>query len=62
MFELIEHIKSLGTMIVLVEQNVQNALEIADYAYVFENGRMSTEGPASSLINDEALVNAFMGI
>lgn len=62
MFELIEHIKSLGTMIVLVEQNVQNALEIADYAYVFENGRMSTEGPASSLINGEALVNAFMGI
>lgn len=62
MFEIIEHIKGLGTTVLLVEQNVQNALEVSDYAYVLGNGHLVTEGSAKDMLNDESLIQAFMGM
>lgn len=45
----------------LVEQFAAAALEIADYAYVMEAGRIVLEGSASSLRNDPAVRNAYLG-
>jgi branched-chain amino acid transport system ATP-binding protein len=61
-FELIGSIRSLGTTILLVEQNVQHALSIADYSYVIENGRIVLEGAGQDLLKQEALTKAYLGI
>lgn len=61
-FDLINDIKSQGTTVLLVEQNVQHALAIADYAYAVENGSLVLEGTGSDLLRDEALIKAYMGI
>ena len=45
----------------LVEQNALAALEIADYAYVLESGRLNTEGPAAELLDDPSLTAAYLG-
>lgn len=60
-FELIETIKRNGTAIVLVEQNVRAALSIAQYAYVLEGGRISVEGPADQVSQDERVEAAYFG-
>jgi branched-chain amino acid transport system ATP-binding protein len=44
-----------------VEQNARKALQIADYAYVLERGRIVREGPAAELQADEAIVAAYLG-
>ena len=44
-----------------MEQNAFQTLKIADYAYVLELGRVSMQGKASELINDETLVEAYLG-
>jgi branched-chain amino acid transport system ATP-binding protein len=46
--------------IILVEQNVDAALEISDYAYVIENGRCTLEGPSSKLRADVRLREAYL--
>jgi branched-chain amino acid transport system ATP-binding protein len=46
--------------IVLVEQNVDAALEISDYAYVIENGRCVLEGPSEKLFADDRLREAYL--
>jgi len=61
-FELIEDIRSQGTTVLLVEQNVQHALEIADYAYVIGNGSLLMEGTGKDLLQDDELIKAYMGI
>ena len=48
--------------ILLVEQNVVKALNMADRAYVIENGRMVMEGTGSDLLQDEHLKKAYLGI
>jgi branched-chain amino acid transport system ATP-binding protein len=55
--ELREH----GTTILLVEQNAHAALELADRAYVMESGRVTCEGKASELANDERVQKAYLG-
>ena len=47
--------------ILLVEQNTQRALELADHAYVIELGRVVSEGPASILLTDHRLIDAYLG-
>jgi branched-chain amino acid transport system ATP-binding protein len=47
--------------ILLVEQNTQRALELADYAYVMELGRVASEGPAEKLLSDHTLIDAYLG-
>jgi branched-chain amino acid transport system ATP-binding protein len=47
--------------LILVEQNVYQALRIADRAYVLEAGRITRSGEAKELINDEAIKHAYLG-
>jgi branched-chain amino acid transport system ATP-binding protein len=50
-----------GTMVLLVEQNAQLALELASRAYVMESGTIVAEGPAADLRRDERLMAAYLG-
>ena len=52
---------SLGTTILLVEQNAQQALQRADRAYVLETGKVVKEAKASDLLNDPAVREAYLG-
>lgn len=61
-FDLICTIQKHGTTVLLVEQNVQYSLEIADYAYVISNGAIFMEGAGNALLQDESLVKTYMGI
>ncbi len=54
--------KNMGTTVLLVEQNVQASLEIADRAFVIENGRNFKSGAASELLGDDELRRAYLGI
>ena len=50
-----------GTSILLVEQNAQMALSIADRAYVLETGRVTLEGDAQELLHNPQVVEAYLG-
>jgi branched-chain amino acid transport system ATP-binding protein len=63
--ELSERVRTVnksGVAILLVEQDVMNALELADRAYVVDHGRVTRSGPAMSLANDPAIREAYMGL
>jgi len=62
MFEIIRAIHDEGVAILLVEQNVARALEIADRAYVLEQGRIVAEGPPSVLERDPRIQEAYLGL
>jgi branched-chain amino acid transport system ATP-binding protein len=51
-----------GTTMLVVEQNAQLALGIADRGYVLESGTISIEGPADQLMNDDAIRKAYLGV
>jgi branched-chain amino acid transport system ATP-binding protein len=60
-FRIITRLKSEGVTMLLVEQFAAAALNVADYGYVLENGRISVHGPADSLKNDPKVVAAYLG-
>jgi branched-chain amino acid transport system ATP-binding protein len=60
-FQIIKSLRERGITVLLVEQNVKRSLEIADRAYVMENGRISLEGPSSELLNNEHVKEAYLG-
>ncbi len=60
-FDIIKVISEGGTTVLLVEQNAQKALSIADRAYVLETGNISLSGKASDLITDESVRKAYLG-
>jgi branched-chain amino acid transport system ATP-binding protein len=60
-FRIITRLKSEGVTMLLVEQFAAAALNVADYGYVLENGRISVHGPAESLKTDPAVVAAYLG-
>lgn len=60
-FDALVKIREEGTTILIVEQNALATLKIADYGYVLELGKISMEGPASELITDEKLIEAYLG-
>ncbi len=60
-FAIIETLKREGTTILLVEQNASAALEVADFAYVLENGRIVLEGPAAEVAGDPKVIAAYLG-
>ena len=60
-FATIGRLKAAGVTMLLVEQFAAAALEVADYGYVMENGRLSAEGPASMLKDDPAVRAAYLG-
>ncbi len=62
MFEIIEKIKNDGVTIMLVEQNVQNALRLADRGYVLEQGKIAMEGKAEDLLTNEELKKSYLGM
>ncbi|WP_371225824.1 ABC transporter ATP-binding protein [Roseovarius sp. 2305UL8-3] len=59
---IIEEISAQGMTVVLVEQNAELALELADYAYVLETGNLALQGPAKELHNNEHVRAAYLGI
>jgi branched-chain amino acid transport system ATP-binding protein len=61
LFELIASLRRDGIAILLVEQNTQMALEIADRALVLELGRITMQGSAEALRRDERLAHAYLG-
>jgi branched-chain amino acid transport system ATP-binding protein len=60
-FEIIEALNKAGTTILLVEQNAQMALSIADRAYVLETGRIVNSGTGKDLLNDDSVKKAYLG-
>ncbi len=57
----LQKLRAEGTTILLVEQMVERALEISDYAYVLQNGRMIGQGPPSEIASGDALRKAYLG-
>jgi branched-chain amino acid transport system ATP-binding protein len=60
-FETIERIRDQGVTVLVVEQNALAALEIADYAYVLESGRLAMQGEAAKLLDDPSVTAAYLG-
>lgn len=60
-FKVIQQINAEGTTVLIVEQNVRQALKIADYGYVLEAGKIVLEGTGESLLNDERVKEAYLG-
>ncbi len=60
-FETIERIREQGVTVLVVEQNALAALEIADYAYVLESGRLNMQGEAALLLDDPSVTAAYLG-
>lgn len=59
-FEIIKTINKTGMTVLLVEQNANMALKIADRAYIIRTGEIELEGKASQLLNDESVKNAYL--
>jgi len=60
-FEVIKDIAQQGVTILLVEQNVRQALAVADRGYVMESGRIVLQDTADQLLNDERVREAYLG-
>ena len=60
-FDIIKELHRAGTTILLVEQNAQMALSVADRGYVLETGRVTLTGPGRELLADEAVKKAYLG-
>ncbi|WP_368621200.1 ABC transporter ATP-binding protein [Paraburkholderia sp. BR13444] len=60
-FRIIENLKGQGVTMLLVEQFAAAALNVADYGYVLENGRIAAHGPALQLRNDPSVKAAYLG-
>jgi branched-chain amino acid transport system ATP-binding protein len=60
-FQIISRLKESRITMLLVEQFAAAALDVADYGYVLENGRISSSGPAAQLRNDPAVRAAYLG-
>ncbi len=60
-FDIIKELHAAGVTILLVEQNAQMALSIADRAYVLETGVVSKTGPADHLLHDDDVRKAYLG-
>ncbi len=60
-FETIHHIREKGITVLLVEQNVFEALEVSDRAYVLQSGRVVLEGRGAELIHSDLIRKAYLG-
>ena len=61
-FEMVVHLKQIGITILIVEQDVNRTLKIADNAYVLENGVSIMEGTARDILTDPKVKESYMGI
>ena len=62
MFEIIADVAKQGVSILLVEQNLAQALAVADRGYVMENGRVVLSGSSEELMNNDAVRSAYLGV
>lgn len=60
-FEIVQNINKQGTSILLVEQNAQMALSIADRAYVLETGEINLQGSAQEVLHNPMVIEAYLG-
>ena len=60
-FHTIDTLRATGTAILLVEQNARAALQVADYGYVLENGRVSLQGRSADLAGDARVIETYLG-
>lgn len=60
-FEIIKRINEAGKTVLLVEQNAFTALSVADYAYVLEVGEITLSGTGKELLNDQRVIDAYLG-
>jgi len=60
--EVLRRISSQGTTILLVEQKVRDALELADRAYVLQTGAIVLEGPGADLLKSDMIRKAYLGM
>ena len=61
-FGVIKHLREQGITVLLIEQNVRNTLEVADRAYVLENGEIVLEGKGKDLLQNEQVKSAYLGV
>ena len=61
LFRKIVEINQQGIPILLIEQNAKLALEISDYAFIMEQGKIILQGPAADLRNDNRVAAAYFG-
>jgi branched-chain amino acid transport system ATP-binding protein len=61
-FKIVRRLKDQGITILLVEQNVRQTLDVADYGYLLSQGRVVTAGPTEMLKNDHELHKAYFGV
>lgn len=62
LFEIIVEIRRRGITVFLVEQDVHSTLEISDYAYVLEDGKIAAEGPARELLGSPRVRESYLGL
>jgi branched-chain amino acid transport system ATP-binding protein len=62
LFRVIQRLRDEGLTVLLIEQSVRHALEIADRAYVLENGRIVSEGRSGKLLKDNHIKKAYLGL
>ncbi|MBP5167285.1 MAG: ABC transporter ATP-binding protein [Oscillospiraceae bacterium] len=61
-FKIVQKMRDSGITVMLVEQNVKQSMEIADRAYVMENGRIVLSGKCSELMEDDYIKRAYLGL
>lgn len=57
----IQEINKNGLPVLMVEQNARKALQVSDYAYIIDQGKISMEGPSKDLIHDDRVISAYFG-
>ena len=62
LIELLGQIHATGVSILIVEQDVQTALEVSSRAYVLETGRITLSGPSAQLLDDPQVKKAYLGV
>jgi branched-chain amino acid transport system ATP-binding protein len=60
-FDIIREINAGGTTVLLVEQNVRQALKVSSYAYVLETGKIVLEGPSKDLVKEPRIKASYLG-
>jgi len=59
--QIVARLRDSGIAILLIEQNARAALQVADYGYVLELGKISMQGAADQLANDSQVIQAYLG-
>jgi branched-chain amino acid transport system ATP-binding protein len=62
LFRMLRQICDQGTGVLLVEQNVRQALSVCDHAYILEQGQIVTEGPGQELLQGERIRKSYLGL